>query len=169
MSKPLTPTQFVGDLAVLPHSIFKATFDSGPIGVTEATTVATEIVLCARNGGEARDMMKNHRHYAREYLRMWIEMESVKIWSEDGELVADFSVKPGAVADEAPSVSPSGAVFRTITSDDWKRSIASARAAPNHVSNQIKAKLHAAPDTAPTQPPFPLRTTDDNGEPLCNP
>ena len=33
--------------------------------------------------------------------------------------------------------------FQTITSDDWKRSIARARKTPNSVSEQIKAAVAA--------------------------
>lgn len=37
--------------------------------------------------------------------------------------------------------------FSTITADDWKRSIATARATPNVVSQQIKAAIAAKKST----------------------
>ncbi|MGH7945291.1 MAG: hypothetical protein ACREF9_09805, partial [Opitutaceae bacterium] len=44
----------------------------------------------------------------------------------------------------------SGAVFNTITSDDWKRSLASARAQPNVAWQQIQTAISSQSPKTPT-------------------
>lgn len=96
-------------------------------------------------GGPPRNLPLDERTDAKfPFANAPTPRERPRMSRDDASCKTPSPAKPHASAGGSSRGRPSDALFKTITSDDWRRSLASARRQKNAVSEQIQTAISSS-------------------------